>query len=53
MKEFKITCILGPQAEAISNALRFSDCITYRDNSVPGMKILDVYADGDSVGDEK
>lgn len=45
MTEVKVTCILGPQAEAISNALRYSGVIIYRDSSVPGMKILDVYTE--------
>ena len=39
----KVTTITGPQAAALISALRTGSGLDYRDDSVDGMPILDVY----------
>jgi hypothetical protein len=47
-KEVKITTIIGPQADKMINSLNRGEGFTFRDNSVEGVHILEVYADVDT-----
>ena len=43
-KEFHITTLTGPQANAIMDILKRGPSFTFKDKSMPGVSILEVYS---------
>jgi hypothetical protein len=43
-KEYHITTLTGPQADAIMNILKRGPSFTFKDKSMPGVSILEVYS---------
>ena len=46
-KTYHITTITGPQADAIMNIVKRGPAFTFRDKSMPGVSVLEIYSNLD------